>query len=117
MSTSDYDYFSGFAHSFSSRFPAVAVDGDYYDLPGTTVYHTYTQALPGKGRLEVNLTTPEAAAAFEWTIEITLNDKAAGRFIHIIARRDNSVVETYGKTVIPLTPSRSAEIQALLASL
>jgi hypothetical protein len=117
MPSTDYQFFSAFATEFCTRFPAVAVDGSYYDLPGITVYHTHTQALPEKGRLEINLTTPEATDEFEWTVELTLKDKRTERFIHLILRCDGSVVETYGKTVIPLTPARSAEIQTLLRQL
>lgn len=117
MPTADYDYFSRFAAEFAAVFPPAPVDGDYYDLPGTTVYHTHTRKLTAKGRLEVNVVTPEAAEAFEWTTEITLNDKADGRFIHLIIRRDGSVVETYGKTVIELTPGRSTEIRSILEQL
>ena len=117
MPAADYDYFSRFAAEFTAAVPPEPVDGAYYDLPGTTVYHTHTRKLAAKGRLEVSVVTPAAAEAFEWTTEITLNDKAAGRFIHLIIRRDHSVVETYGKTVIELTPPRSAEIRTILGQL
>jgi hypothetical protein len=117
MSKADYDYFSDFTAHFIRQFPPVAVDGAYYDLPDTTVYHTHTRPLAAKGRLEVNVVTPEAADAFEWTTEITLNDKATGRFIHLIIRRDGSVVETYGKTVIELTPARSTELHTIFSAI
>ena len=114
----DYNRFLSFAETFSHAIPPVPVDGEYYDLPGTTVYNKHTQLLAGKnaGRLEVNVVTPEAATAFEWAIEITLNDKAAGEFIHLIVRPDGSIAETYGKTVLPVNATRADEILGLLRS-
>jgi len=112
-----YQRFVAFAAEFNATHPDTGVDGDYYELPGLTVYRTATQPLPAKGRLEVNTVTPEAADRFEWSLEITLNDKASGRFIHLIVRPVGDVVETYGKTVLPIDAARADEILALLMQL
>jgi hypothetical protein len=109
-----YQRFTAFAAQFRADHPGTAVDGDYYDLPGTTVYHTATHPLPAKGRLEVNTVTPAAADHFEWASEITLNDKVSGQFIHLIARRAGDVVETYGKTILPIDAARADEILTAL---
>lgn len=117
MSTSVTDQFSAFVDGFTAGRPPTEVDGEYYDLPGVAVYRTYTQPLAGKGRVEINTVTPNAAGAFEWATEITINDKAGGRFIHLIIRPDRSCAETYGKTVLPIEAARGAEILAVLREL
>jgi len=99
-----------FAQTFAANREAQPVDGDYYELPGTVVYHTTTQKLPEKSRLEVNTITPEAADRFAWQAEITLNNKVNGDFIHVIIRTDGSAEETYGKTVTPVDAAREREI-------
>ncbi len=109
--------FTDFAHQFMATHDSIAVDGDYYGLAGTTVYHTATQPLAGKGRIEVNLVSPEAASQFEWTIEITINDKLSGQFVHLIVRREDDAVETYGKTVLPIDTTRADAIFTILGEL
>lgn len=117
MTTPNYDRFSRFAQEFSGSHPQTTVSGDYYDQPGATVYHQAIHKLPGGGRIEVNTITPEAPPAFAWEIEITINDKEGGRFIHLILQRNHEVAETYGKTIIPVDAARAAEIQTVLAEL
>ncbi len=106
-----------FARDFSANRPSTAVTGEYYDLPGEIVYTTASHALPGKGRVEVNTISTTAPADFEWQHEITINDKADKRFIHLIIRRDQTAAETYGKTVLPITTGREQEIIQLLEQL
>ena len=114
-SSNDYQRFRRFAETFSQSRPNTKVSGDYYDLPGVTVYHSATQKLPDGGRIEVNRITPEAPPTFAWETEITINDKPTGRFVHLILQRDHSVTETYGKTILPVDSDRAAEIFTLLA--
>ena len=113
----DYQRFCQFARRFSQAHPRVAVAGDYYDAPGTTVYHRATRQLREGGWIEVNAITPETPAAFAWEVEITINDKADGRFIHLIVQRDRRIVETYGKTLLPVSRDRTADILEVLAEL
>ncbi len=111
--TDTYQDFRDFADRFAGSHAPQAVDGAAYECPGVTVYHTHTQPLPNKGRLEVNATTPQAAG-FDWSHEITLNDKVNGVFLHCIIRHNRTLEETYGKQVTPISPQRGAEILALL---
>jgi hypothetical protein len=115
--TTAYDSFTAFAQTFREANPQMPVAGDDYDQPGAVVYHQATRQLPGGGRIEVNTLTPEAPAAFAWEVEVTINDKQGGRFVHLILQRDHEVVETYGKTIIPVDPRRAAEIHDVLAEL
>ncbi len=107
-----------FAEQFSDTHPAIEVTGEYYDLPGQTVYFCSTHQLGKKGgRIEVNSTIQDTPADFEWKHEITVNDKQQGRFIHLIVRRDNSLVETYGKTILPVNQERATEIMGIIHEL
>lgn len=94
-----------------------AVDGEYYDLPGQIVYTSYALKLPEKGRIEVNVISPEAPASFEWQLEYTVNDKRDGTFVHLLVLRDGNLAETYGKTVLDVDKARAAEIQDLVERL
>jgi hypothetical protein len=113
----DYQRFYRFAQEFSQKHPLAAVAGDYYDLPGTIVYHSATHTLGDGGRIEVNTITPETPLTFAWEIEITINDKEGGRFIHLILQRDRSLAETYGKNLIPIDTARTDEILDILMEL
>lgn len=104
-----------FVKQFISDIEPNPIDGEYYDLPGKTVYNTYTRKFKG-GRLEVNQITPDTPSEFEWATELTLNDKTTGEFVHLILLRDGSRAETYGKNVIPIEPEREAEILSVLSN-
>ena len=113
--TSPYHRLVTFAERFAAdHSPPTSVDGTDYELPGLIVYHSYRRPLPDGGRVEINIVTAEAAAAFEWSHEITRNDKVAGQLIHLIMRPDGSAAETYGKTVTPITPQRANAILSAL---
>ncbi|HUC20792.1 MAG TPA: hypothetical protein VMR98_04845 [Candidatus Polarisedimenticolaceae bacterium] len=109
--------FIQFAEQFTAANPVIKVTGEYYDLPGQTVYTTATHKLKGGGRIEVNTTTENTPDDFEWKHEITVNDKVEKRFIHLIVRHDNTIVETYGKTILPVSQERATEIMTALAEL
>jgi|GEM_PF-2694340 len=117
MPASDFERFVSFANAFAASRTPADIDGDYYDQPGVIVYRQATHQLPDGGRVEVNLITPEASLAFAWEAEITINDKQTDRFIHLILQRDGKVVETYGKTILPVDGDRAAAIWAVLAEL
>lgn len=117
MATSDFEQFVGFAHRFAASRPTTDIAGDYYDQPGVVVYRQTTHKLPEGGRVEVNIITPAASLAFAWEAEITINDKQADRFIHLILQRDGNVVETYGKTILPVDGDRAAAIRSCLTEL
>ena len=109
-----YQLFETFTKSFCASKTPKEVSGEYYGLPGKTVYHTYSLPLPGKGRLEINRTTPSANGTFSWHTEITLNDKESGEFIHVILKNGNEIEETYGKTVLEVSDTRARNILNLL---
>ena len=109
-----HEKLSSFVEAFMTAHPTVDVDGEYYELPGTVVYSTATKTLPNKGRIEVNAIGNTTPADFEWRAEITIKDKEADMFIHMLLRRDDSIVETYGKTVTPVDEARFNEIYSIL---
>ena len=113
----DYERFVAFARNFTGAHPQQDIAGDYYDQPGTIVYRQATYKLAAGGRVEVNTITAAASPAFAWEVEITINDKVGGRFIHLILQRDHEVVETYGKTILPIDGDRTSEILAVLNEL
>jgi hypothetical protein len=113
----DYTRMMEFVSQFTSSRSLSEVSGEAFGLPPTTVYHTATHPLPGKGRIEVNLTTPDTPDNFEWLAELTIDNRAAAQFIHLIARRDQTIVETYGKNVIEISPARAKAIMKLLTDL
>lgn len=117
MMTSDFERFVSFARTFAATRPQTDISGDYYDQPGVVVYRQTTHKLPDGGRVEVNIITPAASPAFAWEAEITINDKQTDRFIHLIVQRDGEVVETYGKTILPVDADRAAAIHAILTEL
>lgn len=108
---------AAFAAKFCRDHPGEPVDGTYYDLPDTVVYTTSTLKLPERSRIEINTITANTPPSFEWQHEITIKDKPTGTFVHVLLRRDGSVVETYGKTILPVDENRGAEILALLEGL
>lgn len=111
---SAYAQLGAFAENFIRVYPGEPVDGALYGLSGTTVYHTHTQPLAMKSRIEVNQITIDAANSFEWASEITVKDKVNDEFIHLILRPDRTAAETYGKTVTPITSDRAGEIIRLI---
>lgn len=105
-----YDTLLKWTQSFSHRHNAIAVDGEYYDQPGQTVYTTAKVPLKSGGRVEVSLTP--AVTDFSWKAEITIDDAANNHYQHILLQQDGSIVETYGKQVIPIdtaTATKSLE--------
>ncbi len=117
MTDATYQNLLDWAQQFSTNRPADPVDGEYYDMPGTTVYTTARQALQTGGRLEVNLTTPDAQKEFSWQAELTIDDLANQRYQHILLQTDGTVVETYGKQVIPVDTGSAQKILADLKEL
>lgn len=85
------------------------VDGQIYEQSGTTVYHAAVQKLDTGGRIEINLITPEAQG-FSWLAELTIDDAANTLYQHVLLQNDGSIVETYGKTVIPVSDGEAEVI-------
>ncbi|HEX7259896.1 MAG TPA: hypothetical protein VF272_03120 [Candidatus Saccharimonadia bacterium] len=109
--------FITFAEQFSATHPVIEVTGEYYELPDRVVYTSAAHPLEGGGRVEVNTTTADTPPDFEWKHEVTINDKQRKQFIHLIVRHDDSVVETYGKTILPVNTERAIEIMAVIDEL
>lgn len=107
------DQFLAFTKAFTQKHPGQPVDGESYGVDGP-VFLTSVLKLPEKGRLEVNTVLDTTPEEFEWQAEITINDREADEYIHMIIGRDGSLAETYAKTVLPLTPERAAEILGYL---
>jgi hypothetical protein len=105
------------AQQFTDRNDSQPIDGEYYDLPGTVVYHTTRNKLEGGGRLEVNLVTESAHEAFSWRAEITIDELATETYQHILLQTDGSIVETYGKQVIPVDTEAAEQILATISRL
>lgn len=112
-----YEEMTTFINDFCESHDTVDVDGEYYDAPGVTVYKTSSMQLPEKGRIEVNTLSDAAPAMFEWAHEVTIKDKQSSTFIHFLVRPDKSLVETYGKTVLPIDQERGSEILSHLRRL
>lgn len=98
------------AKSFSADHDAKAIEGSDYDLPGQTAYTRSIYKIPTGGRVEVNLTSVVAQASFSWLAEITLDDAANELFRHILLQTDHAIVETIGKTVIPIDDTEAEEL-------
>jgi hypothetical protein len=107
-SNSIYDRLLNWAIQFSQQHDPQPVDGEYYSLPGQTVYTSARLKLPEKGRIEVNLTEAGALSSFSWRAEITLDHAADSNYQHFLLQTDGQIVETYGKQVIPV-PEAEAE--------
>lgn len=112
-----YESMLKWAQSFSQANEPTPVDGEYYDMPNMTVYTTARRALPTGGRLEVNLTAPAAQSAFSWNMEITIDDIINSKYQHLLLQTDNTIVETYGKQVIPVDNTKAQAILAMLLTL
>lgn len=112
-----YDRLLSFVTEFCAVNSGNPIDGEYYDAPGRIVYTTYSRTLPERGRLEVNALAPKAPDSFEWDYEITIKDRLNDEFIHVLLRRDGSLVETYGKTVLEVDEPRGKEILSHLERL
>lgn len=112
-----YTQLEEFAQQFVASRPTTAMDGEYYELPGVIMYHTATLRFPDKGRIEINKLTTAAPETFEWQYEITIDDKPSGSYIHLLLRRDGTLVETYGKTVLQVDNKRAVELYELLQRL
>lgn len=108
--------FETFVRDFMNNGEGIPVDGAYFDLPGTTVYTQVKKALPDKGKLEVNVSSTEVRDRFAWKAEITLDRRAIDIYKHLLINVDGSVVETYGKRVIPVTDSSAPTILKQLAA-
>jgi hypothetical protein len=117
MANTTYNRFRAFTQAFFTSHQSQDVLGDSYDLPDTIVYRQATHPIPGGGRIEVNRITPQTPPGFAWETEITINHKSAGDFIHLILQRDQEVVETYGKTILPIDDPRATEILTILTEL
>lgn len=102
--------FEQFVSAFMNTAPGEAVDGAYFDLPGTTVYTQVKKPLPEKGKLEVNISNPDVRDKFTWKAEITLDRRAIDIYKHLLINSDGTVVETYGKQVIEVTDETAPEI-------
>lgn len=68
----------------------------------------------GKNYLEINLTTLAAEVAFEWRAEITISTDDS--YKHFLLRKDGSIVETYGKTVLDTDETDQAWLLGQLTS-
>ena len=117
MQPTDHDQIVAFAERFTASRPLSPVSGSQFGLGEAVVFHTAVQPLPEKGRVEVNRIAPDAPPSFEWVLEVTIDNRAGGQFIHFIARRDGSLVETYGKNVIPIDHARTTSLLKLLTDL
>lgn len=105
-----YNQMLEWARQFSAKYQSSSVDGEYYDMPGTTVYTTTKLPVPSGGRLEVNLANDTVESSFSWKAEITIDDLEKGIYQHILLQTDGQVVETYGKQVIPADEASSKKI-------
>lgn len=117
MNTNDYEEFKLWAEKFCNENEGTAIDGEYYDLPGITVYKTHKIPLEGKGRIEVNCVTPEAQEHFFWNYEITLDDLETETYKHLILQTDGKLVETYGKNVNEIDATTASQILNQLSEL
>jgi hypothetical protein len=105
------------SQQFSQHQSAQPVDGDYYGVPGETVYTTARSKVDGGGRVEVNLTTPKAHQNFSWQAEITIDDTTTGTYKHVLLQTNGEIVETYGKTVTPVDAAGAESLYNTLISL
>lgn len=111
-----YDKIFVWSQSFHRHYPPQPVDGEIYEQAGTAVYQNSKQVLETGGRIEINLITPEAKG-FSWRAEITIDDAANKLYQHVLLQTDGDIVETYGKTVIPVSPDEAEIIFDRLARL
>jgi hypothetical protein len=78
---------------------------DLIDLPEKELI-LYGVKLPyGEGTIELTLATPAAHPTFEWLAEITI--KQPGEVEHYLLKPDQTIVETYGKTVLAVEVDRA----------
>jgi hypothetical protein len=110
----EFKVFQDWVREFTGKLEGAPVDGDYYDLPGKTVYTTYRLPLAGKGRLEVNLVNPEVQSSFHWSAEITVDDLEAEIYKHILLQTDNTIVETYGKQVHEVSGEAAKQLMEMI---
>jgi hypothetical protein len=85
---------------------------DLIDLPEDALI-LYGVKLPyQEGTIELTLSTPPARPTFEWLAEITI--KTPDTLEHYLLKPDQTIVETYGKTVLNVVEPRA---EALLERL
>ncbi len=117
MATNYYDEFQKWAEGFCASNDGEPVDGEYYDMPGVTVYKTHKKPLEGKGRIEINCVSPEAQEHFFWKYEITLDDLESNTYKHLLLQSDGQLVETYGKNVSNVDEATASQILRQLTEL
>jgi hypothetical protein len=94
--------------------PVITYGRELMDLPADLAALT-TVAIKNPGMtVEVRTCAPEARPPFEWVTEITLRGT---EYKHYLLRPDQTIVETYGKTVTDVSEADAQSLLATLASL
>lgn len=88
----------------------VILGAEFNDLPEAVVaLRCYKAIVDDNYRVEFNLVTPEAQAAFDWRAEITLERLGDDYFRHYLLQATGQVVQAYGRNITPLsTPDETA---------
>ncbi|HVE81072.1 MAG TPA: hypothetical protein VNA68_02990 [Candidatus Dormibacteraeota bacterium] len=91
----------------------VAANEDFgLELDGKIIYDSCKATSP-EGPIEINLTRDYARPPFEWLAEITLDGKP---FRHFLLTSEQTVIETYGKQVLPVSEQDAKWLLAVLNS-
>lgn len=93
------------------------VDGAAYGQPGQNIFTKTIIPIETGGQVEVNLTQPIANEAFEWLVEITIDDTEQSSYKHYLLRKVGDIVETYGKQVTPVDDNDAFKLYTELQKL
>ncbi|MBW3538109.1 hypothetical protein KY386_01290 [Candidatus Parcubacteria bacterium] len=101
-----------------SRYPRVEqiTGSEFIGFPPAVVLVNTVKIARGEaGSAEIRATTAAARPAFEWILEITLDDKAGGLYKHYLLRDNDEIVEAYGRKVIPADEASAVLLAGTLA--
>ncbi|HSH31927.1 MAG TPA: hypothetical protein VK963_04650 [Candidatus Saccharimonadales bacterium] len=103
-----------------SRYPRVEqITGqEFIGFPAKAVLVNTVRITQGEaGSVELRATTAAARPAFEWRLEITLDNKITESYKHYLLRDNDEIVEAYGRQVNPATAAEAQELAAELERL